>query len=356
MRRLISSIFVYILLGGFTVAASQLPPEIMADRYLLQAERFLAEGDYVAALDAMNEVVALQSEHDLKLPDEFDFKYAQVAFSAGLNDAAIDSVTRYLVAAGREGEFYREALALLDEAEAAKAAVEAAMRQAGETRVFDGMEFVWVPPGEFRMGSTEADNDEEPVTRAHISRGFWLGKYEVTQAKWQTEIGTTPSDNTGCAQCPVEQVSWHDAQDFIRSLNGRCRCGNVYRLPTEAEWEYAARAGTTGDRYGNLDAIGWHDGNSGNRTHPVGQKAPNAWGLYDMLGNVYEWVGDWYDEYPGGAVTDPQGPASSLHGTARVHRGGGWPHSARYSRAGDRNWAASDFLADFLGFRLLRTE
>ena len=187
MRRIIRSVIVSVVLGGFTVAAAQLPPEIMADRYLLQAERFLAEGDYGAALEAMNEVVALQSEHNLTLPAEFDLKYAQVALAAGLNDAAIDSVTRYLVAAGREGEFYREALELLNNAEAAKAAAEAAaeaaMRQAGETRVFDGMEFVWVPAGEFRMGST----------RVRISRGFWLGKHEVTQAEWQGVMGSNPS-------------------------------------------------------------------------------------------------------------------------------------------------------------------
>ena len=339
--------FVSVLLGGFPGAAAQLPPEIMADFYLLQAERFLAEEDYGAALDAMNEVVALQSEHNLTLPHEFDFKYAQVALSAGLNDAAIDSVTRYLVAAGREGEHYREALELLDKAEAAKAAAEAAaeaaMRQAGETRVFDGMEFVWVPAGEFRMGST----------RVRINRGFWLGKYEVTQAEWQGVLGTNPSGNSGCGQCPVEQVSWNDAQDFIRRMNGRAG-RNRYELPTEAEWEYAARAGTTGDRYGNLDAIAWYRDNSGDRTHPVGQKVPNAWGLYDMLGNVWEWVADWHGEYPSGAVTDPRGPAS---GPFRVVRGGSWINPADSIRAAYRPGLGPDSDSDDIqGFRLLRRE
>ena len=155
-----------------------------------------------------------------------------------------------------------------------------------------------------------------------ISRGFNLGKYEVTQAEWQGVMGTSPSRFSGCGQCPVEQVSWDDAQEFIGSLNGRAG-GNRYRLPTEAEWEYAARAGTTGDRYGNLDAIAWYGDNSGGHTQPVGQKVPNAWGLHDMLGNVYEWVADWSGDYPGGTVTDPlRGPGSGSF--YRVLRGGGW--------------------------------
>ena len=225
-----------------------------------------------------------------------------------------------------------------------------AATRAGETRVFDGMEFVWVPAGEFRMGSTSsvAAGDERRVTQVRISRGYWLGKYEVTQAEWQGVMGTNPSEFSGCGQCPVEQVSWNDAQEFIGRLNGRSG-GNRYRLPTEAEWEYAARAGTTGDHYGNLDAIAWHGNNSGRRTHPVGQKAPNAWGFHDMLGNVFEWVEDWYGDYPGGAVTDPQGPAA---GSDRVGRGGGWSGGARLSRSR----AGPGWRVDILGFRLLRTE
>ena len=226
--------------------------------------------------------------------------------------------------------------------------------RAGESRMFDGMEFVWVPAGEFRMGSTspEAHNDEQPVTQVRISRGFWMGKHEVTQSEWQRVTGTNPSEFFGCGLCPVEEVSWNDAREFIGRLNGRAG-GNRYRLPTEAEWEYAARAGTTGDRYGNLDAIAWYRDNSGNRTHPVGQKAPNAWGLHDMLGNVWEWVADRYGDYPGGVVTDPRGPVS---GSYRVCRGGGWIYRARYGRASARDLDGPGIRFDFLGFRLLRTE
>ena len=229
-----------------------------------------------------------------------------------------------------------------------------APQRAGELRVFDGMEFVWVPAGEFRMGSTssEAYDNEQPVTRVRISRGFWLGQYEVTQAQWEGVMGSNPSDFDECGRsCPVEMVSWNDAREFIRSLNGRSG-GNRYRLPTEAEWEYAARAGTTGDRYGNLEAIAWCWNNSGDRTHPVGQKAPNAWGLHDMLGNVWEWVEDWHGDYPGGTVTDPRGPDS---GSARVFRGGGFGYASR-CRSSYRGYGTPGFRAIALGFRLLRTE
>ena len=137
----------------------------------------------------------------------------------------------------------------------------------GETRTFDGIEFAWIPPGEFQMGSTssEALSDERPVTQVRITQGFWMGKYEVTQARWEAVMGDNPSHFKNCGgDCPVETVSWNDVQEFIRKLNDRVGAtGYEYRLLTEAEWEYAARAGTTGERYGDLDAIAWHDGNSG---------------------------------------------------------------------------------------------
>ena len=235
---------------------------------------------------------------------------------------------------------------------------------AGESRVFDGIEFVWVPQGEFRMGSTSrhAHSDEKPVSRVRISRGFWLGKYEVTQAPWQAVMGNNPSRFKNCGgNCPVERVSWDDVQEFIRNLDRRSG-GRRYRLPTEAEWEYAARAGTEADTYagditrplGNdpvLNRIAWYDENSGYRTHPVGRKAPNAWGLHDMLGNVWEWVGDWKGDYPGGTVTDPSGPRSGSH---RVHRGGSWNYIARVCRSAYRIRFPPGFRLHDLGFRLLR--
>ena len=217
-----------------------------------------------------------------------------------------------------------------------------------------GMEFVWVPPGEFRMGSTssEARDVERPLTQVRISEGFWLGKYEVTQSEWEAVMGSNPSHFGNCGgDCPVEQVSWADVQRFIGRLNAR-EGREVYRLPREAEWEYAARAGTTGDRYGDLSAIAWYAGNSEGRTHPVGLKLPKGWGLYDMLGNVCEWVGDWHGGYPGGRVTDPGGPGS---GSFRVFRGGGWFSYAGYARASSRSGSDPGYRRGDLGVRLLRT-
>ena len=233
-----------------------------------------------------------------------------------------------------------------------------------ESRVFDGIEFVWIPTGEFRMGSTSrhAGNDEKALTRVRISKGFWLGKYEVTQSQWETVMGSNPSGFKDCGgNCPIEQVSWHDVQEFVSKLNGGSG-GRRYRLPTEAEWEYAARAGTTKDTYagdirklfGNdpvLNRIAWYNKNSGNRTRPVGRKAPNAWGLHDMLGNVWEWVEDWYGDYPGGAVVDPNGPRS---GSYRVLRGGGWDFIAGNCRSANRDRYSPGNRANDLGFRLLR--
>lgn len=204
------------------------------------------------------------------------------------------------------------------------------------------------------MGSTsdEALHDEQPVTRVRITRGFWLGKFEVTQSEWEAVMGSNPSRFPECGRCPVDQVSWEDAQEFIRRLNTAAE-GRPYRLPTEAEREYAARAGTTGDRYADdSDRIAWHAPESAGRTHPVGKKAPNAFGLHDMLGNVWEWVHDWNGLYPGGSVTDPRGPES---GSARVNRGGGWFGDSFFCRASARRHNAPDRRLINLGFRLART-
>lgn len=215
-----------------------------------------------------------------------------------------------------------------------------------------GMEFVWIPAGEFRMGSTSSESswNERPVTQVRIGQGFWLGKYEVTQAEWRAVMGSNPSYFPGCGRCPVERVSWNDTQAFIGRLNVRTG-GSLYRLPTEAEWEYPARAGTTGDRYGDLDAIAWHAGNSGERTRPVGQKTANAWGLHDMLGNVFEWVQVWWGDYPGETVADPRGPGSGEFG---VFRGGSWIVGASHCRSSNRYDFKPGSHLGFLGFRLAR--
>ena len=230
------------------------------------------------------------------------------------------------------------------------------VRKAVKSRKFDGMEFVWIPAGQFRMGSTSrlAYQDEKPVTRVRITEGFFLGKFEVTQGQWEAVMKKNPSHFKECGKdCPVESVSWKEVQNFLRKLNaksGRKR----YRLPTEAEWEYAARAGTTGDYYDqNLDIIAWHGGNSEGSTHPVGRKTPNGWGLHDMLGNVWELVEDRYGDYPGGTVNNPRGPGS---GSLRVNRGGSWYNYARSCRSSFRNRYRPGNRNEGLGFRLLRTE
>ena len=341
-----------VLAAATVVAAMQLPPDIQADRHLVAAEKQIQEQNFEAAKASMDRILALEAEHGLQLPAEFYFRYAEVSDRLGLSQTVVDFLTKYLTLAGQDGEHYREALEMLNEAEAVVEAVKR-VAEAAKNAIAE-MEFVWVPAGEFRMGSTssEAGDSEQPVTRVRISRGYWLGKYEVTQAEWQAVMGSNPSEFSGCGNCPVDTVSWDDVQGFIRRLN-TLSGGTRYRLPTEAEWEYAARAGTSGDRYGNLDAIAWYDENSGDRPHPVGRKAPNAWGLYDMLGNVWEWVADWYGDYPGGSVTDPRGPGS---GSGRVLRGGSWSSYAGDCRAPNRVYASPGYRVSRYGFRLLRTE
>ena len=229
----------------------------------------------------------------------------------------------------------------------------------------DAMEFVRIPAGTFVMGSPEDErarwdrwDREGPQREVQISQDFWMGKYEVTQGEWEAVTGSNPSYFADCgALCPVEEVSWDDAQEFIRKLNEReSGSGYAYRLPTEAEWEYAARAGMTRARYGELDEIAWWYWNSGETTHPVGEKRANPWGLHDMLGNVSEWTADWFDRYPSGAVTDPTGPSS---GSYRVHRGGSWGWLvgfARYVRSAYRNYHSPGSRYDGTGFRLVRTD
>ena len=219
-----------------------------------------------------------------------------------------------------------------------------------------GMEFVLIPSGEFSMGSANGENDEVPVHTVRISQAFYLGTYEVTQGQWQAVMGSNPSQFPGDPQRPVEQVSWEDVQTFMQKLNAK-EGGTLYKLPTEAEWEYAARAGTTtaysfGDDAAQLGEYAWYEKNAGKTTYPVGQRKPNAWGLYDMHGNVWEWVQDWYGAYAVASAVDPQGPAA---GAFRVFRGGGWFYDAGGCRSASRYIAGPGYRGGLLGVRLLRT-
>jgi formylglycine-generating enzyme required for sulfatase activity len=230
---------------------------------------------------------------------------------------------------------------------------------------------VFVPANSFVMGTpTNEVNrhaDEGPQTTVTISHGFWMGKYEVTQREYLAVVGSNPSQFTGNLDRPVETVSWLDATNYCALLTqqeltaGHIPLGSHYRLPTEAEWECAARAGTStrfsyGDdsNFTDLTNHAWYWFNSGFGTHPVGQKLPNPWGLYDMEGNVLEWTQDWYGPYPGGFVTDPQGPASNMQGV-KVIRGGAWDAGEADCRSGRRlTEGVSPFITDFiLGFRVV---
>ncbi len=208
------------------------------------------------------------------------------------------------------------------------------------------------------MGSPESEEGHDDRETQHcvtLTEGFWLGKYEVTQAQWKSVMGSNPSHFTG-DNLPVENVSWNDCQEFIRKVNAEAerQFGGEARLPTEAEWEYACRAGSTGAfaGTGDLGSMGWYDGNSGSKTHPVGQKRPNAWGFYDMHGNVWEWCSDRAGAYPGGSVTDPAGAAS---GGSRVLRGGGWDNFARDCRSASRAGVNPGSRDGDSGFRLARS-
>ena len=224
--------------------------------------------------------------------------------------------------------------------------------QAGEVKTIllpggEKMEMVWCPAGAFMMGSPSGFLgiggevgrwDVEMQHRVTLTKGFWMAKTGVTQGQWKSVMGSNPSWYKG-DDLPMESVSWEDCQEFCR------KAGMGLRLPTEAQWEYACRAGATGDYAGTgkLDDMGWYEDNSGDQTHPVGQKAPNAWGLYDMHGNVWEWCADWYDDgyYEKSPGRDPEGPAS---GGSRVLRGGCYWNDPRSCRSASRD-------GDFPGYR-----
>ncbi len=213
-----------------------------------------------------------------------------------------------------------------------------------------GMELVYVPAGSFTMGS-ENGGDETPVHTVTIREGFYMGKYEVTQAQWQAMMGDNPSKFKG-DNLPVETVSWIDAQNFIQKLNA-LNDGFIYRLPTEAEWEYAARAGTTGDYAGNLDSMAWYGSNSGGKTHAGGTKQPNAFGLYDMHGNVWEWCQDWSHGNYNGAPSDGSAWESGGEQKYRVLRGGSWRYDASSCRSAVRGVGTPDSRDVYIGFRVV---
>jgi formylglycine-generating enzyme len=243
---------------------------------------------------------------------------------------------------------------------------------------------VLIPAGTFQMGNTGAFaglEDEKTTHQVTLTKSFYMGKYEVIQAQWKAIVGTDSSHFIGDS-LPVEEVNFFDIVNFCNKLsdnNGFTKCytingtevtcnwnANGWRLPTEAEWEYACKAGTTKDIYSgnitnsgcepidsNLGLIAWYCGNAGEKTHPVGQKQPNSFGLYDMSGNVYEWCWDWYGDYSNNPVTDPKGPDT---GTMRVLRGSSWEHEANVCRSSSRHNHELTHRCEKAGFRIVRNQ
>lgn len=238
----------------------------------------------------------------------------------------------------------------------------------GETRLFDGILFQWCPAGSFSMGSLVSESghqsDESPVHAVTLTKGFWLSKYEVTQAQWESVMGDDPFLD-GYPEYPIFARRWKDVRKFLNALNSQ-NSSVTYRLPTEAEWEYACRAGTkTRFYWGNdpnmtqIDGYEWYKGNVDLGAYPVGinpvgQKKPNPWGLHDMSGNVSELCRDWYSAYSAGWAIDPAGPSSA--GDSRVVRGGSWFHDAVDCRSARRGTQVRYGQSGHVGFRLVRTE
>ena len=383
-----------VLLVAEAAVGAELPPEIAADRLLVRAEWQAREGDHRAALATLNEVLALVEEQGLVAPDAFWFRHAQAASAAGDHARAVESATRYLTTAGRAGEHYRAALELLEtsdrEAQAlrereARERAERARRQAevsaeaayGELRrnaapapagvgeVFTdalqsggrGPAMVTIPAGSFRMGCLSNDDDclsyEQPV-------------HEVTFAEWDACVaaggcvGYTPADlGWGRGSRPVMYVSWDDAQAYVGWLSEQT--GAAYRLPSESEWEYAARAGTA-TKYSWGNGIGVNRANCDGcgsqwdraRTAPVGSFQSNAFGLYDMHGNVREWVADCRNASYAGAPTEGRAWLRE-DCTWRVLRGGSWSGSPRNLRSANRSWYPTTDRIFVTGFRVART-
>jgi formylglycine-generating enzyme required for sulfatase activity len=249
------------------------------------------------------------------------------------------------------------------------------VRKAGEECAFEivpGVKIVmcWIPPGEFLMGSidNEAGRTKHEIPHlVSITKGFWLGKYQVTQSQWEAVMGSQPSRFIG-ANLPVEQVSWNDISGsggFLENLNGISTAGGIFTLPTEAQWEYACRGGTVSafnngknftpndDACPHVSEVAWYDKNSGNKTHPVGLKQANSLGLHDMHGNVIEWCSDWYAAYPSDPQVDPLGPDS---GKSKIQRGGCYCSKAIYNRTAYRGWGIPSRAGSAIGFRVARSQ
>ena len=366
-RVVISGIFSAVLMltayvAGMSVVSAQeeeLPTEIQVDILINAAKKDILAGKWKDAVQGLEKALKL----GVKLPGEFHFHYGKALFKIGNYDESLSSLTSYLTLTGREGKYYEEAVTLVvdarNEQEDAKLRSFESKDQRTEATDETEDDMVYIKGGCFDMGDIfgDGEDDEKPVHTVCVG-DFYLGKTEVTQKQWVDIMGHNPS-KFKCGDCPVESVHWDNVQDFIIKLNKATDMN--YRLPTEAEWEYAARSGGGREQWagtGNESELGtyaWYGNNSNSSTHAVAGKSPNKFGLYDMMGNVWEWCSDWYvrDYYENSPAKDPQGPSDGVH---RVIRGGGWRSKAKALRTTDRNdFVPTSKKFSDIGFRLART-
>ena len=381
-----------------------LPSDILADQYLLEATEAMEQGELQKAERAFQKIEALEIEP----PPTFAYFYGKLLAEHGTGPEVWRKgqslLKQFVTSAGRDSDYYTPTLKLLSMVEAKLeaaqraqaddaayaaaaaqdtpegyeeyvqgyptgrhvAAARAAQRRLGAEAARQRLlgqvnaQMVRIEGGPFTMGCqggffSECYDDEKPAHQVAV-RSFELSKYEVTQEQWQAVMGENLSEMQHCAHCPVEQVSWEDVQAFLRQLNGG---SGRYRLPSEAEWEYAARGGqqSRGYQYAGsdtLDAVGWYANNSGGKTHPVGQKQANELGLYDLSGNVWEWVQDcWNDSYAGAPSNGQAWESGDC--SRRVLRGGSCNYSPRDLRSAYRGRNPAVIRNSSLGFRLARS-
>ena len=342
--------------------AQDLPPDMLADKLVLEAGAALASGDPQRASRALREVEAL----DVEPPAMYAYVKGRVLTEHGVGEEDWRKgrllLAQFAVAAGRDSEHYAPALEVIVAAEARmKAAARLARLRGRLPEILQevGAQMVHVEGGTFTMGCTSEQencaNNEKPAHPVRIE-SFEIGKFEMTQELWEAVMGENPGAFADCPKCPVETVGWDDVQDFLRRLNAG---GAQYRLPSEAEWEYAARGGQLSEGYryagsGNWAEVAWYHENSGNGTQPVGRKRANELGLFDMSGNVREWTRDcWhgsYDGAPGDGRAREEGDCGR-----RVIRGGSWSGKPGDVRSTSRFWYTTSFRNNNLGFRVART-
>ena len=374
MTTTLTLLFVFFLCGP--AAAQDLPPDILADQYLLEATEAMEQGELQKAERAFKKIEALEVEP----PPLFAYFYGKLLVEYGADVEALRKgqllLKQFVLSAGRDSEYYTPTLELLSMVEAKLDTTERAAQRVAKlkARLLEAGTFterllalllkvdaqmVRVEGGRFTMGCTREQErckgSEKPAHQVEV-RSFEISKYEVTQEVWAAVMGENPSRFNNCPQCPVEQVSWEDVQAFLKKLNAG---SGRYRLPSEAEWEYAARGGQQSRGYtyagsNSPGAVGWYGENCGDKTHPVGQRQANELGLYDLSGNVWEWVQDcWHGNYHG-APSDGRAWESGQC-RRRVQRGGSWNHFPRNLRSARRDRVSADFRSSYDGFRLARS-